>query len=201
MFELELKPLNFLKDKNELLELTKQAVKFNRFVLEKDVDEYATKFFLENYKSSSIALGAYMNNELKGFILFSSLKEELINKDFPKELYEIVKKKFADYDYLEDIYVYRKTCDNIIKRVATGVDGEITLFVVNKNERGSGIGRELLSECLKNIENAHYQKIFLTSDSKCNYTYYLKFGFNIVGEDYVFYKNDKVQVFIEVKEI
>lgn len=92
MFELELKPLNFLKDKNELLELTKQAVKFNRFVLEKDVHEYATKFFLENYKNSSIALGAYIHNELKGFILFSSLKEEAANKDFSKELYEIVKK-------------------------------------------------------------------------------------------------------------
>lgn len=201
MFELELKPLNFLKDKNELVELTKQAVKFNRFVLEKDVDEYATKFFLSSYKNSSIALGAYINNELKGFILFSSLKKEAVNKDFPKELYEIVNKKFADYDYLEDTYVYRKTCENIIKKVATGADGEITLFVVNKNERGSGIGRKLLSECLKIIENAHYQKIFLTSDSECNYTYYLKFGFNIVGEDYVFYKNDKVQVYIEVKEI
>ena len=140
-----------------------------------------TKFFLSSYKNSSIALGAYINNELKGFILFSSLKKEAVNKDFPKELYEIVKKKFADYVYLEDIYVYRKTCDNIIKRVATGVDGEITLFVVNKNERGSGIGRKLLSECLKIIENAHYQKIFLTSDSECNYTYYLKFGFKIVG--------------------
>ena len=41
MFELELKPLNFLKDKNELVELTKQAVKFNRFVLEKDVDDFS----------------------------------------------------------------------------------------------------------------------------------------------------------------
>lgn len=201
MFELKLKHLNFLKDKNELVELTKQAVKFHRFVLEKDVDLYATKFFLENYKNSSIALGAYINNELKGFILFSSLKEEAINKDFPKELYEIVKKKFADYNYLEDTNVYRKTCDNIIKRVATGADGEITLFVVNKNERGSGIGRKLFTECLKIIENNHYQKIFLTSDSECNYTYYLKFGFKIVGEDFVFYKNDKVQVYIEVKEI
>lgn len=75
------------------------------------------------------------------------------------------------------------------------------MFVVNKSERGSGIGRKLLSECLKIIENAHYQKIFLTSDIEWNYTYYLKFGFKIVGEDYVFYKNDKVQVFIEVKEI
>ena len=75
------------------------------------------------------------------------------------------------------------------------------MFVANKNERGSGIGRKLLNECLKIIENAHYQKIFLTSDSECNYTYYLKFGFNIVGEDYAFYKNDKVQAYIEVKEI
>ena len=133
MFELELKPLNFLKDKNELVELTKQAVKFNRFVLEKDVDEYATKFFLSSYKNSSIALGAYINNELKWFILFSSLKEAA-NKDFPKELYEIVKKKFADYDYLEDIYVYRKTCDNIIKKVATGADGEITFLLLTKTK-------------------------------------------------------------------
>lgn len=45
MCELELKHLNFLKDKKEIVELTKQAVKFNRFVLEKDVDEYAPKFF------------------------------------------------------------------------------------------------------------------------------------------------------------
>ena len=57
------------------------------------------------------------------------------------------------------------------------------MFVVNKNERGSGIGRKLLKECLKIIENAHYQKIFLTSDSECNYIYYPKFGFKIVGED------------------
>lgn len=75
------------------------------------------------------------------------------------------------------------------------------MFVVNKNERGSGIGRKLLTECLKIIENNHHQKIFLTSDSECNYTYYLNFGFEIVGEDFVFYKNDKVQVYIEVKEI
>ena len=75
------------------------------------------------------------------------------------------------------------------------------MLVVNKKERGNTIGRKLLNEFLKIIENAHYQKIFLTSDSECNYTYYLKFGFNIVGEDYVFYKNDKVQAFIEVKEI
>ena len=74
-------------------------------------------------------------------------------------------------------------------------------MLLTKKERGSGIGGKLLSECLKIIENAHYQKIFLTSDSECNYTYYLKFGFKIVAEDYVSYKNDKVQVFIEVKEI
>ena len=111
MFELELKPLNFLKDKNELVELTKQAVKFNRFVLEKDVDEYATRFFLSSYKNSSIALGAYINNELKGFILFSSLKKEAVNKDFPKELYEIVKKKFADYVSQNMRQHNKKGCD------------------------------------------------------------------------------------------
>lgn len=71
--------ITFIDDFKEIISLTKQAVKFSRFVNEKDIDEYATKFFLDAYKESSINLGLYLDGALKGLILFHYLKEEVIN--------------------------------------------------------------------------------------------------------------------------
>ena len=44
--EVTLKTIDFAKDQEELIDLTKQSVKFNRFVEEKDIEDYATLFFL-----------------------------------------------------------------------------------------------------------------------------------------------------------
>lgn len=47
--------ISFIDDFKEIISLTKQAVKFSRFVNEKDIDEYATKFFLMPIKNLLLA--------------------------------------------------------------------------------------------------------------------------------------------------
>ncbi len=198
--EVTLKTIDFAKDQEELIDLTKQSVKFNRFVEEKDIEDYATLFFLNAYKEASICLGAYISNLLKGFILFSSFQDEKMHhKYFPNQLYEKLSEKFSSYKYLENTEVYRETCEKLLNDLNEKFDGEISLFVVDKKERGRGLGRLLLTKWLDEIEREKHKNIFLTSDNECNYSYYKKYGFNIVKEDQVKYSKEVVTVFIETK--
>lgn len=197
---IEIKEIEFEKDKKNLTSLTKQSVKFGRFVKENDIDDFATKFFLNAYKEATIALGAYINNVLQGFILFSSYLEKTGRKDFPEKLYEKLSEKFSKYKFLEDNDIYRKTCETLLVSLNQQFDGEITLFVVDKNARGNGLGKILLTKCLNLIIESNHQNIFLTSDNECNYTYYQKYGFNIEREGKVKHSKEEVTVYIETKK-
>ena len=193
--------ISFIDDFKEIISLTKQAVKFSRFVNEKDIDEYATKFFLDAYKESSISSGLYLDGTLKGLILFHYLKEEVMNKGFPNELYLSLLNKFNNYKYLEDNYVYRETCEALLKEINENFDGEITLFVTDKSCRGRGFGKLLLKECLKEIESLECENIFLTSDSECNFSFYFTYGFKLAKEAKVKYKKEEITVYIESKRL
>lgn len=134
-------------------------------------------------------------------ILFHNLKEKVITKDFPNELHLSLLNKFNNYRYLENNYIYRETCEALLKEINENFDGEITLFVTDKSCRGRGFGKLLLKECLKEIGSLECANIFLTSDSECNFSFYFAYGFKLLKEAKVKYKKEEITVYIESKRL
>ena len=59
-------------------------------------------------------------------------------------------------------------------------DGVLTLFAVDQNCRGTGIGRELLRQAEAYLNGCGVRRIYLYTDSTCNTAFYDRHGFSRV---------------------
>lgn len=59
-------------------------------------------------------------------------------------------------------------------------DGVLTLFIVDEYYRGLGIGKTLFNNLLKYLKQQQVKKIYLYTDTTCNYYFYEKHGFKRV---------------------
>ena len=198
--KINFRSVDLVKDIKRVASLTQQAVKFSRFVISKDIFDYSLYFALRSFLSATYCIGAYIDDELIGFITCDfKNKNKIYQSQELLTLNETLKKKFDDYMFLEDTKIYGNVCHDLLAKENDVFDGEITLFVVDQKNRGLGVGKQLLLQALDYYQKEQASKIFLTSDSECNYHYYEKFGFVITQTDIVPYAQEKVEVFIEVK--
>ncbi len=79
-------------------------------------------------------------------------------------------------------------------------DGEVVLFIVSPNERGRGLGKKLIFEFLDYCRKKNLNRIYLFSDTSCNYGFYDKNGFFRTGEvtarDFAENGSDSMKVFL-----
>lgn len=198
--EIKFHQVDVIKDLDQIIYLTKQSAKLERFVKAEDLDEYATYFALRSFLSASFCLGAYLDDKLIGFITCSFRDKDKIYIDSNIVGLNLnLKNKFSRYHFLADTAIYGDTCQKLLEEEDVDTDGEITLFVVDKEYRRLSIGKKLMLSALDYYQKNKAWIIYLTSDTECNYMYYLNYDFKIKQRGVVSYPDKDVGIFIEYK--
>lgn len=87
----------------------------------------------------------------------------------------------------------------LLKNSPRDFDGEICLFAVKENARGTGVGKRLYSAALSYLKSQRAKSFFLFTDTSCTYQFYEKRGMLRLGEKVVEfqpYTNYKLHMFL-----
>ncbi|GMQ57452.1 hypothetical protein AN1V17_18470 [Vallitalea sediminicola] len=68
-----------------------------------------------------------------------------------------------------------------IMKDANRYDNEITLFFVDENTRGNGLGKKLMNRYINYCKNRSIKNIILMTDAGCNYGFYEHYGFKRIN--------------------
>lgn len=94
--------------------------------------------------------------------LYSAVKKILINSN-------LIENKKAMYEYLNDYNYTPKQLENYF-------DGEISIIIVDKKHRNTGLGKELILEIFEIAKKDNMKNIQILTDESCNYKFYENVG-------------------------
>lgn len=97
-----------------------------------------------------------------------------------------------DYHKLHHIY------HTFSKRHKGTFDGVLTLFAVNNESRGKGVGKTLLSELISYWKEHKTKNVYLYTDTTCNYGFYEHQGFTRLEEETLILTRDEVPFEMQV---
>jgi len=72
--------------------------------------------------------------------------------------------------------------DQLLHAARGSFDGEVVLFIVSEEMRGRGVGKELITDFLELCRGRGLNRIYLFTDTSCNYGFYDRMGFQRIGE-------------------
>ena len=177
------------KDYPAIGEIINQAFGLYRYVS----DEKTLDCFKQQYVHSCLSeatytqvaeqdgkiVGVIMGNAKSDYKILPHLKYILLTLQYGiKMIYYGRKFKtgIEDYKRLHEIY---HTFSGKHKGEFNGV---LTLFAVNENCRGLGVGTKLLSELSNYLKSKSTKRIYLYTDTTCNYGFYEHKGFERLEE-------------------
>lgn len=123
------------------------------------------------------------NGKVVGIIMGKADSDYSIIKHIPyliKFIYYNIRLKFSgkkcedgigDYKRLHEIYA------EFSKRHKGEFDGVLTLFALNLESRGKGVGKKLLDGLMNYLNKKNTENIYLYTDTTCNYGFYEHMGF------------------------
>ena len=94
--------------------------------------------------------------------LYSAVKKILINSN-------LIENKKAMYEYLNDYNYTPQQLENYF-------DGEISIIIVDKKHRNTGLGKELILEIFEIAKKDNMKNIQILTDESCNYKFYENVG-------------------------
>ena len=145
-----------------------------------------------------------MDNKVIGIILGKEKSDE-------RTLHELNNKSLVSEKVLETIMVdeenrmmikefskIQDTYKEIIKGKERDFDGCIQLFIVAKEARGLGIGKELLKYLFEYMKSLKVNSLYLYTDTRCNYGFYDSQNFERLVEKELRFDsiNEKIDVFL-----
>ncbi|EJE4604358.1 GNAT family N-acetyltransferase [Listeria monocytogenes] len=71
----------------------------------------------------------------------------------------------------------------LLKSIGTNFDGELAFFVVDGNQRGSGIGKQLYQQFLDYMTSENLKTFYLFTDTTCNFGFYEHQGLERLAEE------------------
>lgn len=124
-------------------------------------------------------VGVIMGNAKSDYKILSHLKYLLHTIQYGiKMKYYGRKFKAGIEDYKRLHEIYRSFSD----KHKGEFDGVLTLFAVNENCRGLGVGTNLLSGLSEYLKGTNTKRIYLYTDTTCNYGFYEHKGFERLEE-------------------
>ncbi|MBO0461073.1 MULTISPECIES: GNAT family N-acetyltransferase [Enterococcus] len=129
---------------------------------------------------STVTLGAYLDGKFVGFIFARFDGEKKVPVSWGRRLFvNMVEKMIGLTGYQGAIGAYDQANQKMYHEFASNhPEGEITYFAVDPALKGKRIGSRLLEEIKKRYKD---KRVYLYTDSNCNYQFYLKKGFQIFG--------------------
>lgn len=171
------------EDYKQISNLIAESFDLNSYI----VDEESLKEVKEHYLYSCLAEATYINiaeikGKIIGVIMGNSKNDYKLYKHiiFIAKIFKYrLKKQLTrenDLNYKQIQIIYKELLD----RHKNKFDGILTLFLVDKKYRGLGIGYKLFTNLLLYLKNKRTNRIYLYTDSECNYHFYEKQGFNLL---------------------
>ena len=171
-----------LKDLDKARQFAASGMDFSQYVTN-NIELYLySKYVLSlELANSTVALGAYLDDRLVGFLFARFEGESKIYRTWTTRLIVSLGNwfiKLSGNQELSNQYdeANRKMFQRFSKQKP---DGEITYFAVDPAMKGKKIGTRLLDELVKRYKE---RLVYLYTDSNCNYPFYLKRGFEIVDQ-------------------
>ena len=193
------------KDYEDIKKLICEAFGFDNFIKNKELLDITTTLYLQEcIEGSSFSKIAEKDNKVIGIILGKSNNDKLI-------VPEVYKKDLINEDVARIIMANEKNImiikefskiQNAYKEIIAGkeenFDGCIQLFIVSKESRGLGIGKELLNYLFKYMKSKEVNSMYLYTDTRCNYKFYDSQNFNCLSEKELVFDsvNEKIDVFL-----
>ncbi|WP_317366993.1 GNAT family N-acetyltransferase [uncultured Tyzzerella sp.] len=157
-------------------------------------DERILQDFLNSYLYSCLAektfsmiaekdgkvVGVILGNSKKHYKVYKALLNNI--KSFYYTSLTAIKSKI----FKTNIKQYRgiiQIYNELMKKANRDFDGVLTLFVVSEEYQGCGIGKKLLSYFFEYGKQNKIKKLYVYTDSKCNYKFYDSQGFIKLNED------------------
>lgn len=165
-------------------EIINQAFGLHRYVS----DENTLKCFKKQYVYSCLseatyALAAEQNDKVIGVIMGNANSDYKVLPHLKYMLCTIwygIRMKYYDRKFKTGIEDYKRLHENyhsFSKKHKDEFDGVLTLFAVNENCRGLGVGRTLLAGLSEYLKKHNVKRIYLYTDTTCNYGFYEHQGF------------------------
>ncbi len=180
------------KDYIAVSKVLSQAFGLQNYVL----DSNLLKCFEMQYVYSCLSEATYtcvaeMDNEIIGVIMGNAKTDYNILSHLPKVLktfYFSLKMRCYKKNDADGIGSYRKihkTYHTFSQKHKNEFDGVLTLFAVNENCRGLGVGKTLLNGLNDYFIEQNTKRIYLYTDDTCNYGFYEHQGFERLEETYI----------------
>ncbi len=175
------------EDYKSISKLIEEAFHLSDLISDKSLLTIFTKKYLYDCLSEATYIEvAELNNQVVGVIMgkadskYSYLKHSNYYAQVMMQQFKIFlhpsKKELSSYNDLLTIY------DEFYEKHKEKFDGVLTLFAVNETCRGYGIGKQLLKDLMSYLEESQVKRIYLFTDSTCNYGFYEYHDFNRLEE-------------------
>lgn len=142
--------------------------------LEKMYSEYLIRY---EYSHATVALGAYDdNNQFRGAIFGRFNDEALVDQGFFNKNYSTLANRIVNIGFGSESGVYDQVNDEMLRELKKRMklDGELSLFAVDPEANGQGVGSKLLAELSRRYSG---KNVYLYTDSNCTYQFYEHKGF------------------------
>ena len=126
------------------------------------------------------------NGKLIGFAGYS--KNNSRKHLLKKKTYTFIKNKLYKSKKIKDLNALKKYESNysyLPESLNNYFDGEISMLIIDRNYRGKGIGRKLLTEIFHLAKKDNMKNLQILTDESCNYKIYEKLGCTKVYETIV----------------
>ena len=163
------------KDRFALENIIREAWNYDRLASPETARQLARVFLTSCLANSTYTRVAIVNGEVKGIIALKNKKQYkrswkksfdqmiailqlLMNKEGRK-----VMRLFGSVSDLDQM---------LLQEVDVEYEGELSLFVLDKECRGAGIGKKLYQEGMRYLNENEIDSFHLFTDTSCNYGFY-----------------------------
>ena len=181
-----------------------EAFGFNEFIK----DDKFLNLMLESYLNecmleSSFSKVAIKDNSIIGLILGGADNDKARLKvnnnfklDYEEEEIEHLMKNVSEENknVIKELLSIKMVYDEIIKDKRDEFDGSIQLFIVSKESRGLGVGKELLNYLFDYMKGMDVKSLYLYTDTRCNYGFYDSQNFKRLIEKELYFDSIKTKL-------
>lgn len=160
-----------------------------------ELQSFIYNFMVEYYDLNRRFSFSIIENNLIGFLL-AFCRTDFYNQNGFAERLKLLKDK-NEQKIAQDLFNYLETCGREVKNVMTDDDIFLGLFVSIQKGCGKQLLLKLVEACKKNNKN----KIYLWTDTTCDYEYYEKNNFTLLKETETFINDKLIKTLIYFKSI
>lgn len=181
-------------DYEVIKQLIGDAFGFTEFIKDKKLLNIVLSGYLQDcILDSSFSKVAQMDDNVIGFILGNAKKDKkrISNYDNPlnfnnNEINLMISNE-ENKSLLKEFSKITDTYKELINKKENAFQGCIQLFVVSRESRGLGVGKNLIKYLFDYMKSMDVKSLYLFTDTRCNYGFYDSQNFNRIDEKEVYF--------------